>query len=113
MSKDGIPYLSINKTPLTLEETENTHLDDLATLLEIWERNRRVGRTPGMIKRAIIGIINSESEPTKEENVSSKYEELLLHVVNKIPGETRHQTALRIIRQHEELQNDSKVSASS
>lgn len=37
--------------------------------------------------------------------ISEKYSELIYAVKNKIPDETRHETALRIIRQHESQEN--------
>ena len=37
------------------------------------------------------------------------YRDLLYGVVNKVPGETRHETAKRIIRQHETPSNDPEV----
>jgi len=37
----------------------------------------------------------------KEKSVEDRYAELILAVINKHPNETRHQTALRYIRQAE------------
>ena len=37
----------------------------------------------------------------KEKSVEDRYAELILAVINKYPNETRHQTALRYIRQAE------------
>ena len=39
------------------------------------------------------------------------YSELLYQVQQKIPGETRHETAKRIIRQHEDHQGDNSQQA--
>jgi len=39
--------------------------------------------------------------PPEQEDISKKYYELIMAVGNKYPGETRHQTALRYIRQAE------------
>jgi len=40
-------------------------------------------------------------KPKPEPDIATLYLELLYQVANKIPGETRHETARRIIRQHE------------
>ena len=40
-------------------------------------------------------------KPEPEPDIATLYLELLYQVANKIPGETRHETARRIIRQHE------------
>ena len=42
------------------------------------------------------------SEMTLEKTLSEKYYELLYAVVRKHPAETRHETALRYIRQAEQ-----------
>ncbi|MDB4352397.1 hypothetical protein OAA60_03090 [Porticoccaceae bacterium] len=39
------------------------------------------------------------------DTVSKRYEELIMEVQNKIPNESRHETARRIIRQHENQEN--------
>ena len=41
------------------------------------------------------------------EKYRSLYHDLLLCVANKIPGESRHETAKRIIVQHENVTGDS------
>lgn len=43
-----------------------------------------------------------ESPPQHTECLEAKYMELIMAVGNKYPGETRHQTALRYIRQAEQ-----------
>lgn len=46
-------------------------------------------------------------QPKAEPGVSQKYEELLMAVVCKYPGETRHQTALRYIKNAEQMVTNS------
>jgi hypothetical protein len=45
------------------------------------------------------------------ERLKADYSELLYQVQQKIPGETRHETAKRIIRQHEDHQGDNPQQA--
>ena len=51
----------------------------------------------GRALRRLADAVNPKAAPTDK----SLYQELLLEVVNKVPGETRHETARRIIREHE------------
>jgi|JI10StandDraft_1071094.scaffolds.fasta_scaffold101188_8 hypothetical protein len=46
----------------------------------------------------------------KTEATEARYNELLLAVSNKYPGETRHETALRYIRERETPNNDGACS---
>ena len=46
----------------------------------------------------------------KAENLEARYNELLLAVSNKHPGETRHETALRYIRECEMPKDDGACS---
>ena len=41
------------------------------------------------------------SDPPDDERIEAKYHELLYAVERKFPGETRHQTALRYIKEAE------------
>lgn len=45
------------------------------------------------------------SELQELQNIKSKYNELLYAVENKTPDETRHETALRYIKQSENCSN--------
>lgn len=48
--------------------------------------------------------------PDRDRRAMELYHDLLYQVANKIPGETRHETAKRIIRQHETPSNDPECS---
>jgi len=42
-----------------------------------------------------------DATPTETPDYKALYHELLYEVANKVPGESRHESARRIIRQHE------------
>lgn len=46
-------------------------------------------------------MVRYEEEPKADIDYRSEYLNLIDHVRHKIPGETRHETALRIIKEHE------------
>lgn len=50
-----------------------------------------------------VEALQDELEESKQ--VGYAYAALIMQVVNKIPGESRHETAKRIIRQHESHQS--------
>jgi hypothetical protein len=50
-------------------------------------------------------------EEAELSRLKADYSELLYQVQQKIPGETRHETAKRIIRQHEDHQGDNSQQA--
>jgi len=52
--------------------------------------------------RLIEALCDEILERSRRKNVDEKYNELILAVGNKHEGETRHQTALRYIKQAEE-----------
>lgn len=57
-------------------------------------------------------MINSYIQLVEEQlgqvrKLQQEYEELIYAVVKKFPGETRHQTALRYIKEREQTANES------
>ena len=50
-------------------------------------------------------IEQRDSARRRAEKAERLYNDLLMQVANKIPGETRHETARRIIDQHENQTN--------
>lgn len=87
---------------------------DLERLLWSYHENGRPdGKTgvignPKTIEEFVIGLLHSQKERVVE--IEEKYHELIMAVGNKYPGETRHQTALRYIKQAEEGDSVAKVS---
>ena len=51
--------------------------------------------------RALANTLNAEAPPASVPDVEAKYAELLYAVASKFPHESRHETALRYIRQRE------------
>jgi len=54
------------------------------------------------------GYIKKEPSVAELKAISDKYHELLFAVENKIEGESRHETALRIIKEHERGGNEAQ-----
>ena len=86
-------------------ENEDWRLDIIYELQRFRAENARLK----VEKRA------AEAEAGKQicrnTELEADYSELLYQVQQKIPGETRHETAKRIIRQHEDHQGDNPQQA--
>jgi len=61
---------------------------------EVWQRN---GEYISLFD--VLALL--DATPTETPDYKALYHELLYEVANKVPGESRHESARRIIRQHE------------
>jgi len=61
----------------------------------------------------LITIGQQADEITRLKDEVKKYHELIMEVANKYPGETRHETALRYIRNAEKVDTQASATRSS
>ncbi len=97
MTDTDLPPCAICKTTPTLLEDGSLLHEDLMDLPEdtFCPLMRDVFTREEWIR------LHAPAQVERLKEISEKYSDLLYQVAKKIPGETRHETARRIINQHE------------
>ena len=101
-----VPYIEFNKMELRAEEA-----DCVEAYLDSIDAPKHDSHCDENMYSLVGRITHISAPPVPDTRWEIKYNELIMEVVNKIPNETRHETALRIIRQYENRENSPMIAS--